>query len=148
MPPSSFGEFCIAAMNLVFSPQILSLWRSMFVNVIWYIWNSRNKFIFEDIRPSTWSITASIWADLHETNGLSIGHMYNSLDDLLHLHSLHLKGHPIKTPRISEVHWNLPPPGWIKYNTDGSALGAPGWRLAVECSGTLDGSLKDASQYG
>lgn len=25
-----------------------------------------------------------------------------------------------------EVHWNLPPPGWIKCNSDGSALGAPG----------------------
>lgn len=131
---SSFGDLCIAAMKLVFSPQILSLWRSMFINIIWYIWNARNKFIFENIRPSSWFITASLWADLQETNKLSIGHMYNSQDDLICLHSLHLRGHPKKSPRIVELQWMLPPPGWVKCNTDGSALGTLG---LAKCGGVF-----------
>lgn len=123
---TSFGELCSYAMRQVFSPQLLSLWRAMFINILWYIWSSRNRYLFENIRPSIWKITASLWADIQETNKLPIGHMFNSQEDLLCLHALHIIGHPKKAPRILEVHWNLPPPGWIKCNSDGSALGAPG----------------------
>lgn len=49
MLPSSFGELCLTAMNVVLSPQLLSLWRFVFVNGIWSIWNSRNKFIFDNV---------------------------------------------------------------------------------------------------
>lgn len=68
MPQSSFGEFFITAMKLIFSPQILSLWRAVFVNVIWNIWNSRNRVIFDNCKPSAWFVTASLWADMQETN--------------------------------------------------------------------------------
>lgn len=134
LPNSSFGEFVLAAMNLNFSPQILSLWRAVVVNVIWNIWNSRNKFIFEDCSPSTWLLTASLWADLQDTNSHSIGNIHNNMDDLLCLHNLRLRGHPCKAPRICVVNWNLPPPDWLKCNTDGSALGAPG---PARCGGVF-----------
>lgn len=109
----------------------------MFVNTIWNIWNARNKLIFENVLPSTWHITASLWADIKEINKLSIGHMHNSQDDLLRLHSLRLCGHPSKSPKIIEVLWHTPPPGWIKCNTDGSALGAPG---TASCGGVFRNS--------
>lgn len=90
---TSFGELCSYAMRQVFSPQLLSLWRAMFINILWYIWSSRNRYLFENIRPSIWKITASLWADIQETNKLSIGHMFNSQEDLLCLHAIHIIGH-------------------------------------------------------
>ncbi|PON37013.1 Ribonuclease H, partial [Trema orientale] len=33
---------------------------------------------------------------------------------------------PPKAPRILEVQWHVPPVGWLKVNTDGSAFGSPG----------------------
>lgn len=63
--------------------------------------------------------------------------MKNSQEDLLRLRSLHLNGHPKKAPTILQVQWQKPPPGWIKCNTDGSALGAPG--LAT-CGGVFRNS--------
>lgn len=53
---------------------------------------------------------------------------------MLCLHNLHLRGHPSKAPRILEVRWKLPPPEWIKCNTDGSALGSPG---SARCGGVF-----------
>lgn len=63
--------------------------------------------------------------------------MYNSQDDLLRLQSLHLIVHPKKAPSILEVHWKTPSPGWIKCNTDGNALGAPG---SATCGGVFRNS--------
>ena len=31
-----------------------------------------------------------------------------------------------RAPRVIEVCWSPPPPGWIKVNTDGAAFGCPG----------------------
>lgn len=137
MIPTSLGELFHYAMLLKFSPQLLSLWRSMFVNVIWYIWSSRNKLLFDNIRPSFWNITASLWADIKVTNFLPIGHMNNSQEDFLRLHSLKLIGRPNKARQITEVRWKDPPPGWIKCNTDGSALGSPG---TAACGGVYRNS--------
>ena len=34
--------------------------------------------------------------------------------------------YPAKSPFIIPVHWNPPPPGWLKINIDGAAKGSPG----------------------
>lgn len=106
--PSSFGQFCLSAMKTIVSPPLLSLWRFVFVNGVWSIWNSRNKCIFENTRPSIWQSTAALWADLREIYQLQIGHMNNSQEDLLRLRSLHLNGHPKKAPTILQVQWQKP----------------------------------------
>ncbi|KAK3224810.1 hypothetical protein Dsin_004672 [Dipteronia sinensis] len=41
---------------------------------------------------------------------------------------------PSRAPRIIEVYWHLPPPGWIKVNTDGASLGSPG---SSSCGGVF-----------
>ena len=50
--------------------------------------------------------------------------MRNSISDLLILHRLNIKGSVGKAPRITEVQWLPPNPGWIKVNTDGSTNGS------------------------
>ena len=61
-----------------------------------------------------------------EANGIGSGTMRNSLNDLQILHCLRVQAKPPRAPRIVEVQWQLPPPGWLKVNTDGSAFGSPG----------------------
>ena len=48
------------------------------------------------------------------------------VDELHILHLLNIKGILGLAPRIIYVIWQPPPIGWIKVNTDGSAMGSPG----------------------
>ena len=52
--------------------------------------------------------------------------MNGSLDELLLFRTLGVPGIPRKAPRIIPVTWRPPSVDWVKVNTDGSALGAPG----------------------
>ncbi|KAI9192216.1 hypothetical protein LWI28_019629 [Acer negundo] len=62
-----------------------------------------------------------------EANRLDIGCMHNCMDDLLILRRFGLQGCPSKAPVIKSVIWSPPAPGWIKVNTDGVAMGSPGF---------------------
>ena len=59
-------------------------------------------------------------------NPLISGAASNSQEDFLILHSICVSGNRSCSPSIIEVSWNLPPPGWLKVNIDGSAKGTPG----------------------
>ncbi|CAA0835770.1 Polynucleotidyl transferase- ribonuclease H-like superfamily protein [Striga hermonthica] len=57
---------------------------------------------------------------------LCTGYIYNSVDELLILRRLHVKGRPRPDRRFIPVLWSPPVVGWLKVNTDGSSLAAPG----------------------
>ena len=114
------------AMSLTFSPQVGSLWRAAFIICVWFIWSTRNRFIFRH----TGFTYQGAWKDLSflisEVGENIVGYMNNSVQDLLVLRNFHVTGRPRRTPRVIEVRWLPPPPGWMKCNTDGSSDGAPG----------------------
>ena len=66
---------------------------------------------------------------LHEGNNFSYhrSSARNSQDDFLVLHNIGVPGNYQRSPFITEVLWNLLPPGWLKVNIDGFAKGAPGF---------------------
>ncbi|KAI9166139.1 hypothetical protein LWI28_026893 [Acer negundo] len=64
---------------------------------------------------------------ISEANRLDIGCMRNFMDDLLILRRFGLQGRPSKAPVIKSVIWSTPAPSWIKVNTDGAAMGSPGF---------------------
>ncbi|PON47283.1 Ribonuclease H, partial [Parasponia andersonii] len=61
-----------------------------------------------------------------EAESLISGTMFNSMNDLLILRELRVKGKSRKVPIIIEVIWRPPPLSWIKVNTDGSTYGSSG----------------------
>ncbi|KAK3184873.1 hypothetical protein Dsin_032159 [Dipteronia sinensis] len=63
---------------------------------------------------------------LWEANSLSNGVMANKVNDLLTLKAFGLVGRPPKAPCIIPGLWSHLLPGWLKVNTDGASLGAPG----------------------
>ena len=89
------------------------------------------------LKGSRWTldqVLSLVWCAVSEANRLEIGCMHNCMDDLLILHRFGLQGRPSKAPVIKSVVWSPPPPGWIKVNTDGAAMGSPGvggWGLVV-----------------
>ena len=52
--------------------------------------------------------------------------MNSNYSDLRIIRALGIQAIPRRAPVIKSVNWTPPPPGWIKVNTDGSSLGAPG----------------------
>ncbi|XP_057811822.1 uncharacterized protein LOC131026062 [Salvia miltiorrhiza] len=55
-----------------------------------------------------------------------IGYMKNTWSDYLILHRIGVKTRATAPPTFISVHWWPPASPWIKVNTDGSAMGAPG----------------------
>ncbi|KAH6806746.1 hypothetical protein C2S51_031577 [Perilla frutescens var. frutescens] len=63
--------------------------------------------------------------------GVNRGFMHNDVNDLLTLKALKVDSRPSLPRELIPVIWWPLPIGWIKINTDGSAMGAPGvvyWR--------------------
>ncbi|KAH6786932.1 hypothetical protein C2S52_006484 [Perilla frutescens var. hirtella] len=52
--------------------------------------------------------------------------MYNEVADLVRLKSLKVDPRPAPPKWVVPVTWVPPPQGWIKINTDGSAVATPG----------------------
>lgn len=135
---SSFGEFLLYAMSFTFSPQVLSIWKLTFITTCWALWTARNRFLFENIVISKHAILLSIWSLVGEADSFSLGVMSNSQSDLQVLHSFRIKGCPRRFRDIIEVRWYPPGHGWVKCNTDGSSMGAPG-------DSTAAGVFRDSS---
>ena len=123
---SSLNEWLIFAMSRSFSTQVGAIWRLAFVTLIWLIWHTRNKWIFEDVPFTQHSIIFAFQSFIREQRSLLKGTMYNTQEDLFTLHSLGIRGHSRGGLSIVEVRWHPPSWGWIKCNTDGSAMGSPG----------------------
>ncbi|KAK9278853.1 hypothetical protein L1049_028432 [Liquidambar formosana] len=89
------------------------------------IWLTKNKLIFEDIKPNLKKSVLHIRFLLRDIGRLSFGHIDNTQSDLLVLHSLGVSAIPKNAPLILEVCWHPPPHIWLKLNTDGLAKGNP-----------------------
>ncbi|XP_055961091.1 uncharacterized protein LOC130015304 [Mercurialis annua] len=109
-----------------FSPQIYSVWNVAVVTTVWLIWKHRNLIIFEDHQPNIHGVIRKIFCALKDCGFLKLRHCNNSLSDMTILSRLHIRRVPKKSIRVVSVYWRPPPTGWIKVNTDGSALGTPG----------------------
>ena len=81
-----------------------------------------------------------VCSDIREAASFKIGHMSNTVEDLLVLRRLHINGLQRKSPLLISVTWLKPPVGWVKINTDGAAHGAPGMAGARGIFRIHDGS--------
>lgn len=127
-PFSSFNELFQECMNFSFSSQVARLWKIGVLNLIWAIWNLRNCCCFEDIKPSMEFLIAHLRVSFLEVSSAKgkIGFMDNKVSDLLILRGIRVTGRAAPSRTYMLVSWYPPPPGWIKINTDGTALGSPG----------------------
>lgn len=102
------------------------------LNILWQMWQWRNKARFENVCIPVHSAISLIISKVSLTGNASKGYMSSSISEFVILKSFMVAGHPIKTPCIRQVDWHTPPCGMIKYNTDGAAKGSPG---AAACGG-------------
>ncbi|PON88596.1 Ribonuclease H-like domain containing protein [Trema orientale] len=130
----SITDLWLDAMEANFSSQISQLWRTAIVTVVWVIWTSRNRLLFDNEIITMHSAIAFIWCVMGESNLIAKGPTRNSVEDLDILKCLHVQLKPPRAPRIVEVHWRVPPAGWLKVNTDSAACSNPG---LAGCSGVF-----------
>ena len=109
-----------------FSPQLRVLWQVALASAFWALWYVRNCCIHEEGRMTIHQVLSIVWSSVREANKLGSASIANKIDELQILHSLRIVGRPSRAPRIIEVLWKFPSPGWIKVNTDGAAFGSPG----------------------
>ncbi|WCJ18474.1 Retrovirus-related Pol polyprotein from type-1 retrotransposable element R2 [Euphorbia peplus] len=113
------------ALNHKFSKQISLLWLAAILNGFWLLWHFRNLAIFEDIPPVLYNLLRQLWAFLREIDKNNSCSSSNSMKDFHVLRQLGLSVRPSRAPKIIGISWKPPSSGWLKVNTDGSALGAP-----------------------
>ncbi|XP_057779759.1 uncharacterized protein LOC130998351 [Salvia miltiorrhiza] len=87
----------------------------------------RNSCIFDNKRFDQRRIIHVVKVAFKEMkNNFSLGHMNNFWKDYTILRSIGVATRAARPPDFIDVHWWLPASPWIKVNTDGSAMGAPG----------------------
>lgn len=101
------------------SSQTFHLWIFGIQCCFYIIWKARNQSIFHNVRPIISKWLHYLKSRIHDISSVAPGNMHNSVADLAILKSLGVPGHPCKAPKVLEVYWLPPPPGWIKLNTDG-----------------------------
>ncbi|XP_057790850.1 uncharacterized protein LOC131007957 [Salvia miltiorrhiza] len=103
------------------SKQVGNLWKAGVVSLLWSLWSHRNNVIHKNLAPSRHLILKQVRVFLGEAaNNFVLGTMANSVSDLLILKNISIAGQPRKPLSYIYVAWHLPPPSWIKVNTDGS----------------------------
>uniref|UniRef100_A0A2N9GNT5 RNase H type-1 domain-containing protein n=1 Tax=Fagus sylvatica TaxID=28930 RepID=A0A2N9GNT5_FAGSY len=82
-------------------------WGTLFLFGIWSLWLQRNKFIFQQVAPSS--------------------HLRHSVEMLVEEFTYSgLNCDQTKTFVVKIVKWDKPPDRWFKLNTDGFVVGIPG----------------------
>ncbi|XP_057771151.1 uncharacterized protein LOC130990949 [Salvia miltiorrhiza] len=121
-------SFLVAAWNSSFSPQIQALWKADILTIMWRIWDCHNSAVFDSARFEPRAVLVFVKSFFKEMDGNfgALGNNNNTWSDYLITRSIGVSTRPAAPPRMVEVHWWPPVNHWIKVNTDGSALGAPG----------------------
>ncbi|XP_057808794.1 uncharacterized protein LOC131023266 [Salvia miltiorrhiza] len=121
-------DFLVTAWNAQFSPLVNSFWKAGVNNILWKIWDCRNQVTFEDKNFSPRDVSRFIKVAFKEIDAhfSKIGTSNNSWSDYLILRSIGVATRAAPPPVMIEVHWWPPVGQWMKVNTDGSAMGAPG----------------------
>ncbi|XP_057775292.1 uncharacterized protein LOC130994266 [Salvia miltiorrhiza] len=103
---------------------------------MWKIWDGRNSTVFDSTRFEPRAILAFVKSFFSEIDGnfSTLGNSRNTWSDYVITRNIGVSTRPAPLPRMVEVHWWPPVNHWIKVNTDGSALGAPG---AIAASGVF-----------
>ncbi|XP_020595345.1 uncharacterized protein LOC110035419 [Phalaenopsis equestris] len=78
----------------------------------WFVWMARNKLKFDEVHWDANAIATHCYSYLQKL------HYHRKLPDILSTSSL------LGTRKLQTilVHWNCPPMGWVKFNTDGSIM--------------------------
>ncbi|KAK2633785.1 hypothetical protein Ddye_028577 [Dipteronia dyeriana] len=92
------------------------------------LWEAAFSIFQRRVSADTWTsfFKQTIVGSVYDANSLGIGCIRNCVDDLLIIHQFSLYGCPGKALVIRSMVWSPPAPGWIKVNTDGTALGSSG----------------------
>lgn len=112
--------------NQSMSPLIKDITLSGIANILWSIWYSRNQARFDGKQISSRAAMSMVKASVSLAGNLSSGVSFNNAVDNSILRSFAVTPKLSTAPVIIEVIWKAPSFNWIKCNTDGSALGAPG----------------------
>lgn len=91
------------------------------INVVWFIWCSRNKLRFDNTKLPLTTIKSGIMSTTSLAGTFSKGSAH-SLHDFIILRSLFIRIHACKVKDPIEIFWKPPSPGWIKINVDGLLL--------------------------
>ena len=135
-------DLWLGALSVKFSPQIFYLWKAAIIFVCWTIWKLRNDAAFDRVIPTIGHAITWVWSSLREASFISTRRMNNSVANLIIIKNLNLKVNPPKAPRIVEVCWRGPLPGWIKVNTNGGAFGSSGFAGSAGLFSTYRGFVK------
>ncbi|XP_057811426.1 uncharacterized protein LOC131025643 [Salvia miltiorrhiza] len=121
-------DFLVIAWNAKFSSLVTSFWKVGVINLLWKIWDCRNQVIFEDKSFSPRDLSRFLKVAFKEMDAhfSKMGTSNNSWSDYLILRSVGVASRAAPPPVMVNVHWWPPVGPWIKVNTDGSAMGAPG----------------------
>ncbi|XP_057791061.1 uncharacterized protein LOC131008185 [Salvia miltiorrhiza] len=121
-------SFLVAAWNHKPSSQVLTYWKAGIIYLLWAIWHQRNECVFKGKVFSRQRLLQHIRIDFKEVeaNFSKLGCMNNSWSDYLIIRRIGVASRVSPPPIFVNVHWWPPILQWIKVNTDGSALGAPG----------------------
>ncbi|KAK6118583.1 hypothetical protein DH2020_047669 [Rehmannia glutinosa] len=117
-----------------------------FSNGIWGVILDADA-VFEESKFSDIAIRAQVLSFIRETRHAPMGFMHNDCLDLFILRMLGIPGCHRRAKSPVLVRWNLPPPGWIKINTDGSAMGSA-THVFHEANRAVDALAKQAYVVG
>lgn len=96
------------------------------LSTFWMLWKYRNYRIFEGKITLQQSAIEGLRRQITKSAFLVKGKIRNNQEELLILKFFGVHPTFVRAKELKGVNWVLPPPSWIKVNTDGSARGNPG----------------------
>lgn len=100
-----FGEWLKTNCKADIKSKIMGIpWKVLFPMGVWQLWLHRNSFVFR-------------------TGKVDRSSFKRSIKDSVEFFSIGMNAKLTKAKTIVAVGWEKPPVGWVKLNSDGSALG-------------------------